>query len=117
MAVVLFMRFFATSEVLHTFTHIVIVEKYFFKVILMSEMNEMIKMLADAPEEQRQQMLTQRLKMIAGQPKEQRVKSLAGLITAVTELKEKKMNPFIATRTKIISEGVESCVYYSIEKK
>ncbi|MCE7747404.1 MAG: hypothetical protein GPJ51_03340 [Candidatus Heimdallarchaeota archaeon] len=68
----------------------------------MSEMNEMIKMLADASEEQRQQMLTQRLKMIAGQPEEQRVKSLAGLITAVTELKEKKMKPFIATRTKIL---------------
>jgi len=68
----------------------------------MSEMNEMIKMLADAPEEQRHQMLTQRLKMIAGQPEEQRIKSLAGLITAVTELKEKKMKPFIATRTKIL---------------
>lgn len=28
-----FMRSFVTSEVLNTFTHIVIVEKYFFKVI------------------------------------------------------------------------------------
>ncbi len=68
----------------------------------MNDMDDMIKMLADAPEEQRQQMLTQRLKMIAGQPEEQRVKSLAGLITAVTSLKEKKMKQFIATRTKIL---------------
>ncbi|MCG3258833.1 MAG: hypothetical protein H7644_03750 [Candidatus Heimdallarchaeota archaeon] len=67
----------------------------------MSEMDEMIKMLADAPEEQRHQMLTQRLKMVAGQPEEQRIKSIAGLITAVSSLKEKKMKPFIATRMKV----------------
>ena len=68
----------------------------------MSEMDEMVKMLSDAPEEQRKSMLTQRLKMLAGQPEEQLVKSLAGLITAVNNLKPKKMKPFIATRTKVI---------------
>ena len=68
----------------------------------MSEMDEMIKMLADAPEEQRKSMLFQRLKMLAGQPDEQLVNSLAGLITAVNKLKPKKMKPFIATRTKVI---------------
>lgn len=68
----------------------------------MSEMDEMIKMLADAPEEQRKSMLFQRLKMLAGQPDEQLVNSLAGLITAVHKLKPKKIKPFIATRTKVI---------------
>ena len=65
-------------------------------------MDEMIKMLADAPEEQRHQMLTQRLKMVAGQPEEQRVKSQVGLISAIANLKDKKMKPFIATRTKVL---------------
>jgi len=37
-------------------------------MIQMDEMDDMIKMLAGALEEQRESMLTQRLKMIAGQP-------------------------------------------------
>ncbi|MHA1953907.1 MAG: hypothetical protein ACW96U_08175 [Candidatus Heimdallarchaeaceae archaeon] len=68
----------------------------------MSETDDIVKMMADAPEEQRASMLTQRLKMLAGQPEEQRVQSLAGLISSVTKLKPKKMKPFIATRTRIL---------------
>jgi len=68
----------------------------------MNETDDIVKMMADAPEEQRANMLTQRLKMLAGQPEEQRVKSLSGLITSVTKLKPKKMKPFIATRTKVL---------------
>lgn len=56
----------------------------------MNEMDDMIKMLADAPEEQRKSMLTQRLKMIVGQPDEQRVKSIAGLVSSISKLKDKK---------------------------
>jgi len=39
-------------------------------------MEDMIKMLADAPEEQKLQMVTERVKMIAGQPDDLRVFSL-----------------------------------------
>ncbi|MHA2385560.1 MAG: hypothetical protein ACXAEE_05040 [Candidatus Thorarchaeota archaeon] len=65
-------------------------------------MEDMIKMLADAPEEQRLQMVTERVKMIAGQPEDQRVQSVTGMVTAIFKLDDKKIGPFIKTRTKAI---------------
>lgn len=67
-------------------------------------MEDMIKMLADAPQEQRKQMITERLKMIAGQPEPQRIESVKGLILAVSKLDEKKKAPFIADRTQAIAQ-------------
>ncbi len=65
-------------------------------------MEDMIKMLADAPEEQRLKMVTERVKMIAGQPEEQRVESVKGMVSAIFKLDDKKIGPFIKTRTKAI---------------
>ncbi|MHA1959603.1 MAG: hypothetical protein ACW99U_05200 [Candidatus Thorarchaeota archaeon] len=69
----------------------------------MSEgMDDMIKMLADQPEEQRQAMVTERLKMISGQPDEQRVQSVKGIVMGASKLNEKKWAGFIASRTNAI---------------
>jgi hypothetical protein len=65
-------------------------------------MEDMIKMLADAPEEQRLQMVSERVKMIAGQPDEQRVQSVKGMVIAISKLDEKKKGPFHGTRIKAI---------------
>ncbi|MHA2280435.1 MAG: hypothetical protein ACXAC5_06260 [Promethearchaeota archaeon] len=53
----------------------------------MSDIEDMVKMLADAPEEQRKKMITERLKMIASQPEDQRIKAVAGIVLAVSKLK------------------------------
>ena len=65
-------------------------------------MEDMIKMLADAPEEQRLQMVTERVKMIAGQPDDQRVQSVKGMVLAISKLDDKKKGPFHGTRIKAI---------------
>lgn len=70
----------------------------------MSDIEDMVKMLADAPEEQRKKMITERLKMIASQPEEQRIKSVAGIVLATSKLKKKKMAGFINTRTVAMTE-------------
>ena len=41
-----------------------------YNLLEVKNMEDMVKMLADAPEEQREMMLTERLKMIGGQPLE-----------------------------------------------
>ncbi|MHA2163675.1 MAG: hypothetical protein ACXAEB_14105 [Candidatus Thorarchaeota archaeon] len=70
----------------------------------MSEVYDMVKMLADAPEEQRKTMVTERLKMIAGQPEEQRVQGVKGIVLAGAKLPKKKMMGFIKTRTEAMAE-------------
>ena len=62
----------------------------------------MITMLADAPEEQRLQMVSERVKMIAGQPDDQRVQSVKGMVMAISKLDEKKKGPFHGIRIKAI---------------
>ena len=65
-------------------------------------MEDMIKMLADAPEEQKLKMITERVKMIAGQPDEQRIQSVKGMVLAISKLDNKKKGPFHGTRIKAI---------------
>ncbi|MHA2203911.1 MAG: hypothetical protein ACW991_09495 [Candidatus Hodarchaeales archaeon] len=65
-------------------------------------MEDMIKMIADAPDEQRLQMVTERVKMIAGQPDDQRVQSVKGMVVAISKLDDKKKGPFHNTRMKAI---------------
>jgi hypothetical protein len=65
-------------------------------------MEDMIKMLADAPEEQRLQMVTERVKMIAGQPDDQRVQSVKGMVIAIAKLDDKKKAPFHSSRIKAV---------------
>ena len=65
-------------------------------------MEDMIKMLADAPEEQKLQMVSERVKMIAGQPDDQRVQSVKGMVIAISKLDDRKKGPFQNTRMKAI---------------
>jgi hypothetical protein len=75
------------------------------KLLIFTEkliMEDMIKMLADAPEEQKLQMVTERVKMIAGQPDDQRVQSVKGMVMAISKLDNKKKGPFHGIRIKAI---------------
>lgn len=67
-------------------------------------MTEMIKMIADAPQEQQKAMITQRLNMIAAQPDEQRVNSVKGIMMGGFKLKAKKMEAFVINRTNAMME-------------
>lgn len=69
-----------------------------------SNMDEMIKMLADLPEDQRRTMITERLKMIAGQPDEQRFQSVKRIVMAASKLKKDKWAGFVVTRTHAIMD-------------
>ena len=68
------------------------------------EAESMVKMIADAPTDQRKGMITERFKMIATQPEEQRVKTTAGLLLAISKLNDKKRKDFISSRTEAVSE-------------
>lgn len=70
----------------------------------MSDIEDMVKMLADAPEEQRKKMITERLKIIASQPEDQRIKSVTGIVLAGSKLKKKKWASFVNTRTVALTE-------------
>lgn len=76
-------------------------------------MEDMIKMMADAPPEERKQMMTDRLKMFASMPEDQRVESISQLITGFSKLPAEKRQELIAGRTMIIanlSEGERKAV-------
>ncbi len=66
-------------------------------------MEDMIKMMADAPEDERKQMMTDRLKMFATMPEEQRVESISQLVTGFSKLPPQKREELIAGRTMIIA--------------
>ncbi len=68
------------------------------------EAESMVKMLSDAPGDQRKAMITERFKMIATQPEEQRVKTTAGLLLAISKLDDKKRKEFISSRTEAVAE-------------
>ena len=66
-------------------------------------MEDMIKMMADAPEEERKQMMTDRLKMFAAMPEDQRVESISQLVTGFSKLPPAQREELISGRTKIIA--------------
>lgn len=66
-------------------------------------MEEMIQMLAKAPEEERKALMTERLQMFASMPEEQRVESIAQLVQGLSTLKAKQREEFIKGRTMIIA--------------
>jgi hypothetical protein len=70
-------------------------------------MEDMIKMMADAPQEERKQMMTDRLKMFASMPEDQRVESISQLITGFSKLPPEKREELIAGRTMIIANFSE----------
>ena len=70
-------------------------------------MDEMIKMLADSPEDQRKQMMTERFTMIASQPEEQRIQTVKEIVLAISRLDPPKRKAFIRTRTNVVAESPE----------
>jgi hypothetical protein len=67
-------------------------------------MEDMIRMLADAPEEQRKPLLKSRLEMLAAMPEEQRLNGMSEMITAVARLPPEKRAKLISTRNAVIAE-------------
>ena len=70
-------------------------------------MEDMIKMMADAPEEERKQMMTDRLKMFVEMPVDQRVESISELVSGFSKLPPQKREELIAGRTMIIANFSE----------
>jgi hypothetical protein len=68
-------------------------------------MDDMIRMLADAPEAQRKSMLSERVKMIASQPEPQRVEAVKDILLGVSKLDPAKRKEFVKTRTNLIAEA------------
>jgi hypothetical protein len=68
------------------------------------ELESMVKMLSDSPEDQRKSMITERFKMIASQPDEQRVGTVGGLVLAISKLETRKRKEFVRTRTNAVAE-------------
>jgi hypothetical protein len=68
-------------------------------------MDDMIKMMANAKEEDRKKMITERFGMIASQPEEQRVTSIKAILLAVAKLNPEKKKAFIRTRTNVLVDA------------
>lgn len=67
----------------------------------------MIKMIADAPPEQRRVMLTERLKMISSQPEEQRIESVKGMVVGMSKLDSKRRSLFQCSLAEALSDRTE----------
>ena len=98
--------------------------------------SNMIKMIADAPPEQRQMMLAERLQMISSQPIDQRVQSVKGIVMgmhlsdskrravfqcalaeALTERTEEERQAIYIGRAKaglLVSKEIDSSIYQGI---
>ena len=72
--------------------------------LMSQELESMVKMLSDSPEDQRKSMITERFKMIASQPDEQRVGTVKGLVVAISKLDDRKRKEFVRTRTNAVAE-------------
>ncbi len=67
-------------------------------------MDDMVRMLATSPEDQRKSMITARLQMFVGMPEDQRQMSIKGLMTAISKLPSDQKRRFIRTRNEVIGE-------------
>lgn len=63
-----------------------------------------MRMLADAPEEQRRSMMKSRLEMVAAMPEDQRLNAMSEMISAITRFSEDKRKKMIASRNRIVAE-------------
>jgi len=66
---------------------------------------EMIRILADFPEDMWKKMILDRFKIIAAQSEEQRVESLKAIILAVSKLDQKKKKKFIRIQTNALIDA------------
>ncbi len=70
-----------------------------------TDVDEIIWILADFPEDLRKKMILDRFKVIAAQPEKQRVESVKAMILAVHKLDPEKKKEFIRTRTNALVEA------------
>ncbi len=71
-------------------------------------MDDMIRMMAEAPEEEQNQMMTDRLLMFAAMPEDQRVNSMSQLITGFSKLPPDQREKLIAGQTRILAKLPEA---------
>ncbi len=69
----------------------------------MEDMDEMIKMLANAPEEQRRAMVRQRMDMFLSMPEENRVQGMRGMLLSIGKLSPDAKTRLIKTRTEVVA--------------
>ncbi len=67
-------------------------------------MEDMMRMLADAPEEQRKAMMKSRLEMVAAMPEDQRLNAMSEMISAIARFPDDKRKKMISTRNRIVAE-------------
>lgn len=67
-------------------------------------MEDMMRMLADAPEEQRKAMMKSRLEMVAAMPEDQRLGAMSEMISAIAKFSDEKRKKMISTRNRIVAE-------------
>jgi hypothetical protein len=67
-------------------------------------LEDMMRMLADAPEDQRKSMMKSRLEMVAAMPEDQRLNAMSEMISAIAKFSEEKRKRMIASRNRIIAE-------------
>lgn len=72
--------------------------------LMSEELESMVKMLSDSPEDQRKSMIAERFNMIASQPDEQRVGVVKGLVLAISKLDNRKRKELVRTRTDAVAE-------------
>jgi hypothetical protein len=66
-------------------------------------MDAIVKMLAEAPEEQRRAMVRQRMDMFLSMPEENRVQGMRGMLLSISKLSPDAKERFIKTRTEVIA--------------
>jgi hypothetical protein len=71
--------------------------------ITMEDMDEMIKMLASAPEEQRRAMVRQRMDMFLSMPEENRVQAMRAMLLSIGKLSPEARKRLIKTRTEVVA--------------
>ena len=69
----------------------------------MEDMDEMIKMLGNAPEEQRRAMVRQRKDMFLSMPEENRVQGMRGMLLSIGKLSPDAKTRLIKTRTEVVA--------------
>lgn len=69
----------------------------------MEDMDAMVKMLANAPEEQQQAMVRQRMDMFLSMPEENRVQAMRGMLLSIGKLSSEEKTGLIRTRTAVIA--------------
>ncbi len=68
-------------------------------------MEDMIRMIAEAPDDQRRKMIGDRFSMIASEPEEKRVQSVKEMLLGISKLSPDKKKALINTRTNVLAEA------------